>query len=136
MRPTHGAILLALVLLFSSATLVAAQDDTAHQMSTAGTLFALLEIPFLVFCMVFAFLSARQLRGGVFGSGMALMAWGFLIMGVGHLHMQLETHAGFNLFQTLFGASGGQYAWFVALFATWTLSGLGFFRIYQASRGG
>lgn len=136
MRRTTGAIRLALTLLLSSATIVVAQDDMTHEMSTAGTLFALLEIPFLVFCMIFAFLSARQLRGGVFGTGMTLMAWGFLIMGIGHLHMQLETHAGFHLFQTLFGARGGQYAWFVALFATWTLSGLRFFRIYRASRGG
>lgn len=104
-------------------------------MSTASTIFALLEIPFLLFCMIFAFLSARQLKGGVFGTGMTLMAWGFLIMGVGHLHMQMEAHLGFNLFQTLFGAAGGQYAWFIALLATWTLSGLGFQRIYRAARG-
>ncbi|MBT4101315.1 MAG: hypothetical protein HOM68_01890 [Gemmatimonadetes bacterium] len=131
------ARLVSLVVLMFASVATAMSDVAPGEpvMSTASRLFALLEIPFLVFCVVFAFLSARQLRGGVFGTGMTLMAWGFLVMGVGHLHMQMETHMGFNLFQTLFGPHGGQYAWFVALFATWTLSGMGFMRIYKASRG-
>jgi hypothetical protein len=104
-------------------------------MSTASRWFSLLELPFLCACVVFAFLSARVLRGGVFGKGMTLMAWGFLAMGVGHLHMQLEIHFDFNLFDTMLGDPGGKLAWFVALMATWGLSGLGFHNIYRASRG-
>jgi hypothetical protein len=101
--------------------MAASGAESMAMMSGASRLLALLEIPFLLFCVVFAFLSARQLKGGVFGTGMMLTAWGFLVMGIGHLHMQLETQ--------------GRYAWFVALLGTWTLSGLGFKHIYRASRG-
>lgn len=41
---------------------------------------------------------------------MMLTAWGFLVMGIGHLHMQLETQFDYNLFQSLFGPVGGRYA--------------------------
>ena len=98
--------------------------------------FGILELPFLVLCVVFAFLTAAALKGGAFGRGMALLAWGFLVMGIGHLHMQVEMAFQFNLFETLFGRTGGTILWLIALVATWALSGLGLFSIYRASTRG
>lgn len=94
----------------------------------------LFELPFLFMALIFSFLTANALKGGKFGSGMSLLAWGFLVMAVGHLHMQIDHHLGFNLFNTLFGNLGGKIAWFIALVVTWGLSGLGFYRIWKTSK--
>lgn len=97
--------------------------------------FGLMEMPFLFISVFFAFSTAIALKGGKFGKGMKLLAWGFLVMAVGHFHMQLEHFYGFNLFHNLFGQMGGSIAWFIALIITWGLSGLGFYSIHKASRG-
>ena len=103
--------------------------------SNMGYWFGVMELPFLFISVFFAFLTAYALKGGKFGKGMTFMAWGFLVMAVGHLHMQIEHYYGFNLFKTLFGAFSGSIAWFLALIVTWGLSGLGFYSIYKASKG-
>lgn len=97
--------------------------------------FGVMELPFLFISVFFAFLTAYALKGGRFGKGMTFMAWGFLVMAVGHLHMQIEHYYGFNLFKSLLGQISGSIAWFVALIVTWGLSGLGFYSIYKASKG-
>ena len=99
-----------------------------------GYWFGIMELPFLFIAVFFAFLTAYALRGGKFGKGMTFMAWGFLVMAVGHLHMQIEHYYGFNLFKTVLGNMPGSIAWFIALIVTWGLSGLGFYSIYKASR--
>ncbi len=96
--------------------------------------FSLLELPFLLICIYYAFKTASALKGGAFGKGMTLMAWGFLVMAVGHLNMQLMHHFDFDIFSRLFGNLGGKIAWFVALVITWALSGLGFYSIYNVSK--
>lgn len=101
--------------------------------SSFNEIFGLIELPFLIIAIVFSFLTARRLKGGRFGTGMQLLAWGFLIMAVGHLHMQIDAIYGYNLFNNLLGEVGGRGAWFVALVATWGLSGWGFLKIYKAS---
>jgi len=101
----------------------------------AGYWFSVMELPFLFISVFFAFLTAYTLRGGKFGKGMKFMAWGFLVMAVGHLHMQVEHYYGFNLFKTVLGQLSGSIAWFIALVITWGLSGLGFYSIYKASKG-
>jgi hypothetical protein len=98
--------------------------------------FGVMELPFLFISVFFAFLTANALKGGKFGKGMTFMAWGFLVMAVGHLHMQIEHYYGFNLFKSLLGQISGSIAWFAALILTWGLSGLGFYSIYKASKGG
>ena len=103
--------------------------------SSTGYWFGMMELPFLFIAVFFAFLTAYALKGGRFGKGMKFMAWGFLVMAVGHLHMQVEHYYGFNLFKYVLGQLGGTIAWFIALIITWGLSGLGFFSIYKASRG-
>lgn len=106
-----------------------------HTSGAAGYWFSVMELPFLFISVFFAFLTAYALRGGRFGKGMNFMAWGFLVMAVGHLHMQIEHYYGFNLFKTLLGQTSGSIAWFIALVITWGLSGLGFWSIYKASKG-
>ncbi|HXB05848.1 MAG TPA: hypothetical protein VNW04_01995 [Puia sp.] len=103
--------------------------------SSANYWFGVMELPFLFISVFFAFLTAYALRGGKFGKGMTFMAWGFLVMAVGHLHMQVEHYYGINIFKTLLGEISGSVAWFAALIVTWGLSGLGFWSIYKASRG-
>ena len=109
-------------------------SGSAHAFN-AGYWFGIMELPFLFIAVFFAFLTAYALKGGRFGKGMTYMAWGFLVMAVGHLHMQIEHFYGFNLFKFLLGTISGSIAWFVALVLTWGLSGLGFYSIYKASRG-
>ena len=98
--------------------------------------FGVMELPFLFITVLFAFFTAQALRGGVFGSGMRLIAWGFLVMGIGHLHMQVERFTGINLFGEILGDGGGKVVWIIALVITWTLSGLGFYAIYRTSKHG
>jgi hypothetical protein len=100
----------------------------------AGYWFGIMELPFLFIAVVFAFMTAHSLKGGKFGRGMTFMAWGFLVMAVGHLHMQIEHYYGYNLFQSVLGKMYGTIAWFIALVLTWGLSGMGFYSIYKASK--
>ena len=123
--------------IFSTLVLVTlpifAQDHNGNA-STQAEIFGLLELPFLLIAIFFSFLTAKNLKGGKFGSGMRLLAWGFLVMAVGHLHMQIDHLFGYNLFNELMGATIGRYAWFAALILTWGLSAFGFYKIYKASK--
>jgi hypothetical protein len=132
--------LIALLLTFSLHSL--AQEHmqhmgaiTDHNNNNASFLFSLMELPFLLIAVVFAFLTAGALKGGKFGKGMYLVAWGFVVMAVGHLHMQIEHFYGINIFKSLLGETVGSIAWFIALVTTWGLSALGFYSIYKTSKG-
>ena len=103
-------------------------------MHSPNALFALLEIPFLLLCVFFAFQTALALKGGVFGRGMMLLASGFSVMAIGHAHMQIEHYFGLNIFNSLLGETVGHAGWIVALLTTWALSGIGFYQILVASR--
>ncbi|MBI3940610.1 MAG: hypothetical protein HY315_07220 [Acidobacteria bacterium] len=92
-----------------------------------------MELPFLVITVFFGFRTANALKGGAFGRGMGLIAWGAVVMAVGHLHMQADQMFQFNLFATIFGAGGGSVAFLLALIVTWLLTGSGFHSIYRAS---
>ena len=96
--------------------------------------FGLLELPFLGLCIVYAFLTSQALKGGVFGKGMSLMAWGFLVMAIGHIHMQIDHFFGINVFKSLLGEATGQVIWVAALIVTWALSGYGFYLLYKSSK--
>jgi hypothetical protein len=143
MKTKQIITLAALVLFFSVQSLVTfAQADMHNHLSaapgnvklSANFLFSLMELPFLFIAVIFAFLTASALNGGKFGKGMYMVAWGFLVMAVGHLHMQIEHFYGVNLFKSLLGDTGGSIAWFLALVMTWGLSSLGFYSIYKASK--
>ena len=111
-------------------------DAHIEKLSDFSTWFSLLELPFLFVTVYFAFRTARALKGGVFGQGISLMAWGFLVMGVGHLHLQGIRLFQINVFATLFGAHGSVIVWVIALIITWALSGLGFYSLYKTSKTG
>lgn len=96
--------------------------------------FALLELPFLLVCIFFSFKTAQALKGGALGKGMWLLAWGFLVMAVGHIAMQINHLFGFDVFKDVFGNTLGTVLWFVALVLTWGLSALGFYNIYKVSK--
>ncbi|WP_299443328.1 hypothetical protein [uncultured Aquimarina sp.] len=116
--------------------LISAQEHTNHDVSVFGSeqIFGLLEMPFLAIALIFSFLTATRLKGGKFGSGMSLLAWGFAVMALGHLHMQIAHMFNYNIFKNIFGETIGNYIWFVALILTWGLSALGFYKIYKASK--
>jgi hypothetical protein len=104
--------------------------------SDTGVMFGLLELPFLLIAVFFAFRVAGKLKGGSFGIGMQFLAWGFLVMAIGHLTMQIDRFQHGNLLATLFGAVLGNIFWIIALAITWGLSAYGFYRIYRAASGG
>lgn len=103
-------------------------------MSDFSSWSSFLELPFLFIAVFFAFRTAGALRGGALGRGMNLMAWGFLIMGIGHLHMEVDRTFHYNLLADVFGSQGGAVVWISALVMTWALSGLGFYHIYKVSK--
>jgi len=127
------ATLLFSVLLLLLSPRSAASQAHASRPGGVQDWLALAELPALAIAVVFGFLTAHALRGGRLGAGMTLIAWGFLVMAVGHVTMQVEMLFGINLFSALLGARGGQVAWVVALVVTWGLTGTGFFRLYRAS---
>lgn len=96
--------------------------------------FGILELPFLLVCIIYSFKTAKKLKGGVFGTGMIYLAWGFSVMAIGHLSMQVTSIFELDIFDWLLGHPLGRIAWFIALMTTWALSALGFYKIYQASK--
>jgi hypothetical protein len=134
-----GAGIVASLPAFSQAQCNLLQASNAAAVTHSSSMaywFGFMELPFLFIAVFFAFLTAYAMKGGKFGRGMRFMAWGFLVMAVGHLHMQIEHYYGFNLFKSLLGQISGSIAWFIALVVTWGLSGMGFYSIYKAGKGG
>jgi hypothetical protein len=106
-------------------------------MHDTGTLplFGVLELPFLFIAVYFAFLVANRLKGGSFGRGMAYLAWGFVVMAIGHLHMQIDRFTGVNVIGWVFGGTLGDAVWILALASTWALSASGFVLLYRSAKG-
>ena len=134
--------ILAITLILSSFSAIAQAgcrvlqtNTSAIQTNNLSLLSGFMELPFLLISVFFAFATAQALKGGKFGKGMNMIAWGFVVMAIGHLHMQIEHIYNYNLFKHLFGETGGTVAWFTALVITWGFSGLGFYSILKASKG-
>ena len=124
------------IISFFSITIYAQVTHPAmadHSME-GGNWTGIIELPFLLVSVFFAFATAAKMKDGKFGKGMRLLAWGFLVMAVGHLHMQVQQFTGINVFETLLGKSIGSLVWSVALLVTWGLSALGLYHIYSASK--
>ncbi|NRB49911.1 MAG: hypothetical protein HRU41_19705 [Saprospiraceae bacterium] len=98
--------------------------------------FGVLELPFLFLCVYYSFRTAGALKGGIFGQGMNYLAWGFLVMAVGHIAMQIQHIFHYDVFRDTLGHFLGNTAWFIALIITWGLSAIGFYRIYKVSKSG
>jgi len=122
--------------IVSSAAALLPQESYAMDSALADikTWFGIVELPFLFGAVLFGFLTASVMRGGRFGTGMALIAWGSLVMGAGHIHMQVDYLFQLNLFNNMFGKIAGSVVWVVALITAWALSGFGFYQIYSASK--
>ena len=110
-------------------------QDTAHGDHALDAVFwfGMLELPFLIVCVYYSFMTAKALKGGVFGKGMQLLAWGFLVMAIGHLAMQVTHIFGYDIFRDTFGYATGTFLWFTALMITWGLSAIGFYSMYKVS---
>ncbi|MEQ9263223.1 MAG: hypothetical protein RLP14_08685 [Owenweeksia sp.] len=93
MKPDYSTLTL---LLFAAGTV----GLNAHTTTHSGTnhdfnpWFSLLEIPFLIAVAGLSFIVVSALRGGELGKGISLMARGFLIMAIRHIHMQVELRPG------------------------------------------
>ena len=115
-------------------------QDHGHQSHADGSgmdmtiWFGLLELPFLIVCVLYSFKTASAMKGGILGKGMNYLAWGFLVMAVGHLAMQITHIFGFDIFRDTLGYIGGNIAWFIALIITWGLSAYGFYQVYKVSK--
>lgn len=133
-RCSLRGVLVATLIAASCPGALRAQTIDDQKLSSFEVLFALAELPFLFLAVFFALATAAALKGGAFGRGMRLIAWGFLVMAFGHLHMLVERLMGINIFASLFGASGGAIVWIIALISSWTLSWLGFRSMYTAGR--
>jgi hypothetical protein len=96
--------------------------------------FGIIELPFLLVSVFFAFATAHKFRKSRLGIGMRYLAWSFVVMAVGHLHMQVEQFTGINIFKSLLGANAGLFIWSVALLTTWGLSAAGLYSIYKVGR--
>lgn len=103
-------------------------------MMNQSQIFGLLELPFLAAAVFLAFLVAIKLRGGAFGRGMQYLAWGFVVMAIGHVHMQIEYYTGVNLLDSVLGVRVGNAIWILALVVTWGLSAYGFLQVYWAAK--
>ena len=123
-----------LFVLISGLALYAGTEKVHQNQSFFNIILSIIEIPFLVIAVVVSFMTSQKLKGGKFGTGMKFLAWGFLVMAIGHLHMQMDNMMNFNLFNTLLGDTLGKTAWFFALIVTWGLSSFGFYNIYKASK--
>lgn len=123
-----------LVVLFTISPFLTYAQSQGNHGNAEAEFFGLLELPFLITAIVFSFMTAKNMKGGKFGAGMNLLAWGFLVMAIGHIHMQIEHLFDYNLFNNLMGETIGKYAWYAALIVTWALSALGFYRIFKASK--
>ena len=95
--------------------------------------FVIMELPLMIFSVFFAFATAAKMKHAQFQRGMKLIAWGFLVMAIGHAHMQFEHFTGINLFETVLGETGGHIAWVIGLLSTWGLSALGLYTIFKCA---
>ena len=130
-----NSVWLVLFLLFQSTVLLAQHHGTSRENTFDEVFwFGILELPFLFLCIYFSFRTAQALKGGIFGKGMNFLFWGFLVMAVGHIAMQVHHIFDFDVFRDVFGYMIGNFLWFTALMITWGLSMAGFISIYRASK--
>lgn len=106
----------------------------AHPTLDSHLVLGMLEIPFLALALFYSLRTASAMRGGIFGRGMALMAGGLLLMGVGHVLMLADTALGVDVLTSVFGGTLSAVLWVAALVASWALTGTGFHSIYKATR--
>lgn len=130
------AVVCTLVLGLTSKQAFAWSSEHVHQSFPIEVWFGFLELPFLIVCIYYSFKTAVALKGGIFGKGLMALAWGFLVMAVGHLAMQVHHIFHFDVFRDTLGHVAGSILWFIALMITWGLSAYGFYSMYRVSKRG
>jgi hypothetical protein len=110
------------------------QHGGMHPGLTNSVLLGMLELPFLGIALFYSLRTASAMRGGIFGRGMALVAGGMLVMGIGHFLMLADSGFGIDVLTVSLGPTWSGVAWIAALVASWGLTGTGFHSIYKASR--
>jgi hypothetical protein len=115
-------------------SLLQAMPGMMHPTNNDAQWFGIIELPFLLVSVFFAFATAHKFRNTRLGKGMRYLAWSFVVMAVGHLHMQVEQFTGINIFKSLLGPNAGLITWSIALLATWGLSAAGLYSIYNVGR--
>lgn len=96
--------------------------------------FGFVEIVFLVVCIYYSFKTARKLKGGVFGSGMIHIAWGFVILGIGHVISQLAYIFEVDLLALILKQQQGKITEILIFVFAWGVITLGFMKIYQMTK--
>lgn len=135
LAPLCTLLAFGLFIFFQNTLLAQGAENHEHEGNMNQViLFGILELPFLFLCVFYSFKTAAALRGGIFGKGMNYLAWGFLVMAVGHIAMQIDHIWGFDVFTDVFGYVIGRFLWFAALIITWGLSLFGFYSIYKVSK--
>ncbi len=101
---------------------------------------ALLEIPVIFLTVgIAAYISivlsreSTVLNRRQVARGMAWIAGGFFLLGIGHLALQGRELFDIDPFAGMFGEAGGQFAWYTVILATWGLSLYGFVVILGAT---
>jgi len=135
--PRHtiwSAVVAALGALLTTSPVFAQMHGDGHPGLTNSVLLGMLELPFLGIALFYSVRTASAMRGGIFGRGMALVAGGMLVMGIGHFLMLADSGFGMDVLTASLGPTWSSIAWVAALVASWGLTGTGFHSIYKASR--
>lgn len=67
---------------------------------------------------------------------MNYLVWGFLVMVVGYIVMQIQYIFNYDVFCDILGNFMGNIVWFIVLIIIWGLFVIGFYRIYKVSKSG
>ncbi len=135
-------MLIAIIILWLNFTYLAVAQSKPINEALSGAViwFQLIEIPTIFLTVIFAVVAAISLRSTEqiidkkkMSRGMFALAIGYIIMGIGHLVLQANRLMNINVFNSLFGDTGGVIAWYTALILTWSSSSSGFYWIIHSS---
>lgn len=89
-----------------------------------------LELPFLLVCLVYAWLSTRAMQDGILGRGLRYLLWGLILLTLLHICTQFLGIIGWQSAEWPF------YAGFRSLLyiGVWGCFAFGFYHLYQVSK--
>ena len=92
-----------------------------------------LEVPFIITATVMSFIITRRFKGRPFGLAMLFLAWSFLVMGIGHILLLLNSF-GYAILEEILGDAVADLSILLALISTWLLAIISFSLILKADR--
>ena len=99
-----------------------------------STWLGFIEFPFLFASIFYSFKTADAFRGSKLGDGAHLLAYGFIIMTLSQVNLQLRTFFELDMLAWIFSPNVSGIVWFLGLIAMWALFAMGVFRIYQSHK--